>query len=82
MLDFIIELEKMLKIWPDNVKWSIVQISDKTKSKIPHVVDCLTDALGKALDVHDPMTYNEVNKAFGVLRERYRPEIEARRIRE
>ena len=64
MLDFLMELEKVLKIWPDNVKWSIVQISDKTKTKIPHVVDYLSDALSKSLDMHDPMTFNEINKAL------------------
>ncbi len=82
MLDFLMELEKVLKIWPDNVKWSIVQISDKSKCKIPHVVEYLSDALGKSLDVHDPMTFNEINKAFTILRDRYRPEIEARRLKE
>lgn len=82
MLDFIFELEKVLKVWPDNVKWSIVQISDKTASKVPHVVECLTDVLGKSIDVHDPMTYNEVNKAYNSLRDRYRQEIEERKLKD
>lgn len=82
MLDFLLELEKVLKIWPDNTRWSIVQIADRTKAKVPYVVDFLSDVLGKSIDVHDPLTFNEVNKAYTLLKERYRPEIEAMKERE
>lgn len=82
MLDFLLELEKVLKIWPDNVKYNIVQLADKTKAKVPYVVDFVSDILGKNLDVHEPMSFNEVNKALALLKDRYRHEIEAMRQQE
>lgn len=77
MLNFILELERVLKIWPDGVKWSLVQIAEQTRTKVPHVVEHLMDALTKNPDVHDPLSYNEVQKAFIVLRDRNRVALEA-----
>lgn len=82
MLDFILELEAVLKIWPDSVKWSLVQIAEQTHTKVPHVVEYLTDALNKNPDVHDPLSYNEVHKAFVVLRDRHKVQLEALQERE
>ncbi len=77
MLDFILELERVLNIWPDGVKWSLVQIAEQTRTKVPQVVECLTEALHKNPDVHDPLTFNEVSKAYIVLRERHKQQLEA-----
>ncbi|MBC7662101.1 MAG: hypothetical protein H7249_20590 [Chitinophagaceae bacterium] len=77
MLNFILELERVLKIWPDGVKWSLVQIGEQTRTKVPHVVEYLMDALTKNPDVHDPLSYNEVQKAYVVLRDRNRAALEA-----
>lgn len=82
MLNFLLELERVLKLWPDNVKWSLVDIAEKTDSKVPHVVECISEVLNKSLDVHEPLTYNEVNKAHMVLMDRKRPELEALKQRE
>jgi hypothetical protein len=82
MLDFILELERMLKIWPDGVKWSLVQIAEQTQTKVPLVVEYLTEVLSKNPDVHDPLSYNEVSKAFLVLRERNKAQLEAHHERE
>ena len=82
MLDFLLELEKVLKVWPDGAKWSIVQIADKTKAKVPYVVNFLSDVLSKSLDVHDPLSFTDVSKAYTLLKERYRPELEAMQLRE
>ena len=76
MLNFILELERVLKFWPDGVKWSLVQIGEQTRTKVPHVVEYLMDALTKNPDVHDPLSYNEVQKAFIVLRDRNRVALE------
>lgn len=77
MLDFILELERTLKIWPDGVKWSLVQIAEQTGTRVPQTVECLTEVLSKNPDVHDPLTYNEVHKAFLILRERNKSQLEA-----
>jgi len=82
MLDFLLELERVLKLWPDNVKWSLVEIAERTNTKIPHVVETITEVLNKSLDVHEPLTYNEVNKAHMILMDRKRPELEALKLRE
>lgn len=77
MLNFILELERTLRIWPDGVKWSLVQIAEQTSTKIPHVVEYLTEALTKNPDVHDPLSYNEVHKAYIVLKDRNKGPLEA-----
>ncbi len=77
MLNFILELERTLRIWPDGVKWSLVQIAEQTSTKIPHVVEYLTDAMTKNPDVHDPLSYNEVHKAYIVLKDRNKGPLEA-----
>ena len=82
MLDFIIALEKMLKLWPDNVKWSLVQIAEQTNMKVPYVVEAICDALCKNIEVHDPLSFNDVNKALSALKDQHRIEIEMLRKRE
>ena len=82
MLDFIIALEKMLKLWPDNVKWSLVQIAEQTNMKVPYVVEAICDALCKSIEVHDPLSFNDVNKALSALKDQHRIEIEMLRKRE
>jgi hypothetical protein len=82
MLDFLLELERVLKLWPDNTKWSLVDIAEKTDTKVPHVVDYICEVMNKNVDVHEPLTYNEVNKAHMILMDRKRPELEALRQQE
>ena len=76
MLDFVLELESLLKRWPDNSKMNIVQIGEKTKTATPHVMEYLSDALNKTLDIHDPMSYNEVSKAFAILYDKSQEDIQ------
>lgn len=82
MLDFLLELEQLLKLWPDNTKLSLVEIAEKTDFKVPHVVEAVAEVLPKCNDVHEPLTFNEVNKAHMVLMDRYRVELEAMRQKE
>lgn len=79
MLDFMIELERVLKIWPDNVKWNLVQIAEYTNTKVHFVVEGLSEVLNKSLDVHEPLSYNEVAKAHALLMEKNRGALETRR---
>lgn len=82
MLDFLLELERVLKIWPDNVRWNLVQIAEQTRAKLPTVVEGLSEVLAKALDIHEPLTFNEVSKAHAQLMERHRSALDARRREE
>ena len=82
MLDFLLNLEQLLKIWPDNAKWNIVQIAEQSRTQIPHVHEYLSGALNKSIDIHDPLTFNEVSKAHAIISERYKVQLEGRRLRE
>lgn len=82
MLDFMLKLEKTLKTWPDNTRKNLIQIADMTSSQVPHVVDYITEALGKSLDIHEPLTFSEVSKAHAILQEKLHLALEKRRDEE
>lgn len=82
MLNFILNLENVLKTWPENTKYNLIQLSELTESKVPHTVEFVSPILNKASDIHEPLTYNEVNKVFNVLKEKKRSEINARFVLE
>ena len=42
---------------------SLVQIAEQTNMKVPYVVEAICDALCKSIEVHDPLSFNDVNKA-------------------
>ena len=78
MLDFMLDLEKILKVWPDNTKWSLVQIAERTGTILPRVSEYMNTALGSHIDIHEPMTFNEATKAWTIMQDRLRGEIKAR----
>lgn len=82
MLEFLFKIEQLLKIWPDNTKWNMIQIAEKTGTPTPRVLEFLNEALNKPLDVHDPLSYNEVNKAYDIMCDRRCHEIETFRRKE
>ena len=82
MLDFLLNLEHLLKVWPDNAKWTIAQIAEKTATQVAHVHEYMTTALNKPIDIHDPLTFSEVTKAQIIISERQKAQIEARRREE
>lgn len=82
MLDFMLELEKVLKTWPDNTKWNLIQLADMTKTPVPHVVEYVTECLGRPLDIHEPLSFAEMSKAHAIIQERLHTAIEKRRKEE
>ena len=46
------------------------------------MVELITEVLNKNLDVHEPLSYNDVHKAHVILMDRKRPELEAMRLKE
>lgn len=78
MLNFILNLESLLKTWPENTKYNLIQVSELTGEKVPHAVDYVSQILPKAADIHEPLTFNEVNKVYNLLREKKRSELNAR----
>ncbi len=82
MLEFLFKIEQLLKIWPDSTKWNMLQIAEKTGTPTPRVLEFMTEALNKPLEVHDPMSFNEVNKAYDIMCDKRCHEIEAFRRKE
>jgi hypothetical protein len=82
MLDFMFALERLLKIWPDNAKWDITQIAKASDTRIHLVLEFLSDVLGKELEVHEPLSFNEVSRARALMYDRLRGEIEKKKQQE
>ena len=82
MLDFMLNLEKVLKTWPDNTRWSLVQLADMTRTPIPHIVEYVTESLGKSIDIHEAMTFAEMSKAHAIIQEKQHAALEKRRLEE
>jgi hypothetical protein len=79
MLDFMLALERLLKIWPDNTKLDVTKIAEMTKTKVYQAVEYLSETLNKEIDIHEPMSFNEISKARALMQETLRGEIEKRR---
>jgi hypothetical protein len=78
ILDFICELERILTRWPDAASWSLTQIADLTKTSLPQVVDFLSDALDRELELTESISKLDGTQALGVLKERMSPQLDAR----
>ena len=78
MLDFILALEKFLPQWPENTKVSLTQLSQSTNTAMPKLIDCLSMALDRTLDVHEPLSYKEADRAYQALKCRMANELEQR----
>ena len=81
ILDFIERFESMLSGWPRDQRAPMTEISKETLTPLPFVVEEVTSILSKAIEVHDPLTYRECDRALGLLRQKYRNEIERRKQR-
>ena len=82
MLDFICSLEKVTEVWPEGTKKEFIHISEATGTPLPRVVESLSDALDKHLDIHEPLNLSEVRKALQILKQKYRSQLELREKRE
>ena len=78
MLDFICELDAIMNKWPEDVDWNIPMIADYTGTAIPQVVDYLSDALGKELEVNETISYADGTRALNVLKKRMETQLAAR----
>lgn len=82
MLDFMLELEKVLKTWPDNTRLNMIQLADMTRTPIPHAVEFVTESLGKSIDIHEGLTFSEMSKAHAIMQEKLHKALEKRRREE
>lgn len=78
MIDFIYKLNEILPTWPTGTRWSLPQISKVTKTSMPHVIQYLSEGLGKDLDIAGSISSDEAAEALELLSRRIKPQIEER----
>jgi len=81
-LTFVREFERLLSEWPADTKRPLTVIADLTGIPIPIVVDYMGDVIDQTLDIHDPIPYKEAEKAFQMIKQRFRADINAEERRE
>ena len=82
MLEFMKRLEILVADWLDSGKLSLVQISDKTDTPVPIVLETISSVVPKITDVHEQIAQKDVELALNSLRQRLMPELEAQKIRD
>lgn len=78
MIDFVYKLGSILPNWPSGNKLSLQQISQNTETTIPHLIQYLSDGLGKDIDIAAMLSIDEAQEALHNLSNRIRPQLEAR----
>ena len=78
MLDFIYKLNDTLPTWQRTSQLSLKQIAEVTETDLPHVVQYLTEGLGREIDVTSMLSIDEATEAVVTLSRKLRPEIEER----
>jgi hypothetical protein len=66
---FVIELERIIKAWPERAVWAISQISMYTQMDAKQVAKWISAAMGKELDIQDRLTLDEGEQVLETLRE-------------
>lgn len=78
MIDFIYRLNDVLHSWPEGEKWTLQQLSHSTETSVPHVLQYLSEGLGKEIEVSGVISQDEASEVLGLLSKRMRPQIEER----
>lgn len=78
MIDFIYKLNEVLPSWPTGAKRSLTQVSELTGTSMPHLIQYLSEGLGKDLEVGGFITSDEAVEAIELLSKRIQPQIEER----
>lgn len=78
MIDFVYKLKAMIPNWPAGSRVSIQQLAQSTETSIPHIIQYLTDGLGKDIDIAAMLSSEEASEALHNLSNRIRPQLEAR----
>ncbi|MEI8025753.1 MAG: hypothetical protein WCI18_05315 [Pseudomonadota bacterium] len=78
MIDFVYRLNQMIPQWPAGTKMSLSQLSHATDTSVPHIIQFVSEGLGRDLDVAAMVGLDEAYEALSSLKARVRPELEAR----
>ena len=78
MIDFIYRLNDMIPSWPHGTRWTLAHISEVTDTSVPHVLQYLSEGLGREVDIAGLISSDEALEAINNLSQKIRPEIEER----
>lgn len=78
MIDFIYRLNDIIPSWPAGMRWTLAHVSQVTQTSVPHILQYLSEALGKEFDVTGMISCDEAVETINVLSQKIRPEIEER----
>lgn len=76
ILQFMKRLEDVLQTWDPSEKRSLMTIADQTYTDVPYVLELLFGG-SYDFDVYEPLPYKSIEKAFYLLQQRMKPEIES-----
>ena len=78
MLDFVLELDRLVQKWPEGAAWNVSQIATYTETPVTKVIEFLSGILERDLESQDPLSFEEITKVHTVLRERMQYQLIAR----
>ncbi|MBP6218277.1 MAG: hypothetical protein KA436_06800 [Oligoflexales bacterium] len=78
MIDFIYKINEILPGWVLNEKKTLNQISEATATSVPHIIQFMSEGLGRDVEIGSAFSFDEVNSAVFSLSKRFRPQIKER----
>ena len=78
MIDFIYKLNEVLPNWPTGARRTLAQLSEITGTSMPHIIQYLSEGIGKDMEIGGFITSDEACEAVELLSKRIQPQIEER----
>lgn len=76
MLNFYLELERVIPKWPENANWTVSQIADYTNSSVSITVDAISTSLNREFDLQETITASEGKQVLASLKDRLSRQLE------
>ncbi|MBF0442205.1 MAG: hypothetical protein HQK54_09890 [Oligoflexales bacterium] len=64
---FVAELERVIKIWPERAVWAISQLAMYTQMDASQVAKWVSSALGREMDIQDRLTFEQGEQILSTL---------------
>lgn len=78
MLNFVLELDRVIAKWPENAHWTVAQLADYTHSPISVAVDAVSTTLNREFDLHETVSVTDGRQMLNALRDRLSRQLEMR----
>jgi hypothetical protein len=78
MLNFVLELDRVISRWPENAHWTVAQLADYTNSPISVAVDAVSTTLNREFDLHETISQSDGKQILVALRDRLSRQLEQR----